>query len=646
VEVSGRGGLAYAGAADAGASAGKSGTLLLDPKNIVISDAPAGVFPQFNFIDPHPTSGGRFGYTASVLGSGKVVVTNPADNFGGSGAGAAYLFNGLTGALLSSLVGTNPNAGVGAGFVTALSNGNYVIASLDWNGGRGAVTWGSGTAGVSGILDASNSLVGSNPDDQVGGYFECHPAGLGCRVVGGVTALSNGNYVVASRLWNGSRGAATWGNGSTAITGTVSEANSLISSYPGDQVAGSTFGIVPLSNGNYVVNTPAWNRNRGASTWGNGSTGISGIISDANSLVGSQPGDLVGFVIPLRNGNYVVSSPSWNGQRGAVTWSNGSTGISGTVSDANSLVGSHPGLVGSHPGDEVGKYIAALNNGNYVVQSPLWNNGGGPNGRGAVTWGNGSTGVSGTVSEANSLIGSNPNDLVGLGLIPLSNGNYVVDSPHWHDNRGAATWGNGSTAITGTVSDANSLVGSNSGDKVGAFLTPLSNGNYVVQSPFWNGGRGAVTWGSGTAGVSGPVSEANSVIGQNYMDPAVTPLRNGNYVVSNTGWNGGRGVATWMSGTTGQTLDGANSITPQNSLVGMAPEAGLSVVIRDNPVSQTFLAAFVTEGGGRVTAGLVEPSQLPYAIGQSQTLAITPAFLTRTLNTGTAVDPSTWVGAR
>ena len=57
--------------------------------------------------------------------------------------------------------------------MTALSNGNYVVSSPDWtNGaaaGAGAVTWGSGTAGVSGPVSATNSLVGSTANDPVGG---------------------------------------------------------------------------------------------------------------------------------------------------------------------------------------------------------------------------------------------------------------------------------------------------------------------------------------------------------------------------------------------------------------------------------------------------------------------------------------------
>src|SRR5205807_1054725 len=101
------------------------------------------------------------------------------------------------------------------------------------------------------------------------------------------------------------------------------------------------------------------------------------------------------------------------------------------------------------------------------------------------TWGNGSTGVTGTVSATNSLVGGNPNDYVGFdGVTPLSNGNYVVESPYWNvgfnNGRGAATWGIGTTGVTGTISAANSLIGSNPVDYVTGFGNPLSNGNYLV----------------------------------------------------------------------------------------------------------------------------------------------------------------------
>jgi hypothetical protein len=165
---------------------------------------------------------------------------------------------------------------------------------------------------------------------------------------GYVTPLSNGNYVVRSPYWNGYRGAATWGDGTIGATGTVDSGNSLVGSIPGTSCARGSAGdcvgldgVTPLSNGNYVVRSPYWNGYRGAATWGDGTIGATGTVDASNSLVGSHVGDAVGLyggVTALRNGNYVVVSPSWNG-RGAVTWGDGTVGITGPVDETNSLVG-------------------------------------------------------------------------------------------------------------------------------------------------------------------------------------------------------------------------------------------------------------------------------------------------------------------
>jgi hypothetical protein len=91
-------------------------------------------------------------------------------------------------------------------------------------------------------------------------------------------------------------------------------------------------GVTALSNGNYVVHSPGWNGGRGALTWLDGSAGVRGVVSAANSLVGAFPHDSVGnsvatflTIVPVGNGNYVVASPSWNGGRGAATWHGAST---------------------------------------------------------------------------------------------------------------------------------------------------------------------------------------------------------------------------------------------------------------------------------------------------------------------------------
>jgi hypothetical protein len=538
-------------------------------------ETPGARAAQFDL--PTPDCSGAFGSNVTVLPNGNFVVTDPAYHASGPilDAGAVYLYDGVTLTVISILTGSTANDLVGSGGVRVLSNGNFVVISTNWNGGRGAVTWGNGTTGVTGTVSSSNSLVGSAAGDQIGSP--------------GVTALNNGNYVVTSTNWNGGRGAATWGNGTTGVTGVVSSANSLVGSTAGDQIG--KHGVTALNNGNYVVRSLFWNNsgvaNAGAATWGSGTAGVKGAVSSANSLVGSTANDEVGLsgVTALNNGNYVVCSYQWaNGavaQVGAVTWGSGTSGVKGTISSANSLIG-------STANDRIGiSGATVLNNGNYVVNSTQWHNGA-VVAAGAVTWGNGLGGTVGTVSAANSLVGSTTSDQVGFnGVVALNNGNYVVKSSTWDNgavaDAGAATWGSGTTGVSGAISAANSLVGSTAGDQVGQVVTALNNGNYVVCVGSWDNGAvanvGAVTWGNGTTGVKGTISSANSLVGSVANDSVgngfVTPLNNGNYVVISVSWQNGAslaaGAVTWGNGTTGAK----GAVSAANSLVATNPSCSL-----------------------------------------------------------------------
>lgn len=132
--------------------------------------------------------------------------------------------------------------------------------------------------GVNGVVNSSNSLVGSTASDRVGSED--------------VTALSNGNYVVRSPDWqNGAiarAGAVTWGNGATGISGVVNPTNSLVGGIANDQVGKG--GLAGVSNGNYVVMTPSWQKSAGATvgavTWGNGANGVIGLLNNSNSVFG------------------------------------------------------------------------------------------------------------------------------------------------------------------------------------------------------------------------------------------------------------------------------------------------------------------------------------------------------------------------
>jgi Repeat of unknown function (DUF5650)/Secretion system C-terminal sorting domain len=534
-----------------------------------------------------PVGSGQFGKTVTVLTNGNYVVTDPSYDEGGiTDIGAVYLYNGLTHALISTLKGSHANDQVGSGnsgsvAIFDLTNGNYVVISPNWDNGTivntGAVTWCNGITGINGVVSSSNSLVGTTANDIVGNTNIP------------VTELTNGNYLVLSTNWdNGTisnAGAVTWGSGTTGVRGAVSSTNSLVGSKLNDKV-GST-SIKVLSNGNYVVVSSNWDNatvsDAGAVTWGSGTTGVSGIISSSNSLVGSTANDQVGGsvlnipIIELTNGNYVVRSIVWdNGtiaNAGAVTWCNGITGRSGVIGSSNSLVG-------TVANDQVGLTgVTVLNNGNFVIRSSNWNNAAIVK-AGAVTWVNGTTGISGTINSSNSLVGSTANDQLGLnGITVLKNDNYVIRSSQWDNasvvDAGAATWASGAAGISGTISISNSLIGSKASDQVGG-VTALSNGHYVVVSPLWNNGTivdaGAATWANGTTGISGTISSSNSLVGSVSGDlvgnGGVAALTNGNFVVASVSWDNGTitdaGAATWVNGTTGMS----GVISSSNSLVG------------------------------------------------------------------------------
>ncbi|MBO9614626.1 MAG: T9SS type A sorting domain-containing protein [Dyadobacter sp.] len=370
-----------------------------------------------------------------------------------------------------SLIGGSAKDKVGLLKPVGLTNGNYVFSSPYWKNGSaenaGAVTWCNGATGATGLVSISNSLVGTDGTDFVGG--------------------------VQPVYW--------------PIFSLESESPRAT--------------VVPLTNGNYVVISFNWNRSgikwAGAVTWGNGATGTFGAVSPVNSLVGTVAMDRVGQlgVTALANGHYVVSSPLWNNgaklRVGAVTWCDGFTGRVGDVTIANSFVG-------SNQDDHIaGTGTTALTNGNYVIKSRDTQVNGMEQ-AGMATWADGSGVLTGSPDLTNSIYGSKPSDLVGWYVIPLPNGGYLVNSNSWNGAagyEGALTYGNGTAPIVGPVSSANSLVGTYHSDRVGIEgVNVLPDGNFFLVNRHWNNGVGAVTWvNSATAGTSGEVNDCNSALG-------------------------------------------------------------------------------------------------------------------------------------
>jgi hypothetical protein len=593
-----------------------------------------------NQVDIQGPPGARsFGRLVTVLPNGNIVVQDPSA--GDPIVGAVYLYS-PTGTRISTLRGSAPGDSVGQFPIVVLPSGNFVVPTLFWHDRSGAVTWVDGTTGLEGVVSPDNSLVGSSPDDQVGSdivvlangsYVVASPnwSNGGAQRAGAATfvpadgsvhgavsaanslvgvaaydsvgahiiALTNGNYLVSSPFWSNSgvvaAGAVTWANGQSGVTGTISAQNSLVGAAPFDRVGSEEEWYYPsvwaLPNGNAVVMSPDWDNgtvaDAGASTWIDGAAGLTGTISSANSLVGATAGDHIGaggldygFAV-LPGDRYAVISQHWSAPGaahvGAITWGDAAVGVRGVVSSSNSLIG-------SAENDLVVSRVYALSDGNWVVGSPYWSNGDVLE-AGAATWIDASAPLTGPISTENSLVGTTRGDQVGSSIAALHDGRYVVASPMWNNasalQAGAATWVDRSGPRTGTVSAANSLVGTTPGDGIGLDVAVLANGNYLVLNPHWNRDgverAGAATWARGDAGISGPVSALNSLVGDTAADGVggeAVPLSNGNVVAVAFGWHGGLGAATWIDGEIGRI----ETVSAQNSLVGGAVLQGLNAV--------------------------------------------------------------------
>ena len=523
-----------------------------------------------------PAGSGQFGKRVVFLPSGDFVVSDPGYDAGAvADVGAVYLYSGSDFSLIAILTGSTAGDQIGLDGsdpgIRVLSNGAYLVRSPNWDqpapllANAGALTWCDGGTGCSGVVSAANSAVGSSANDGVGGL---------------VRVLTNGNYLIQASAWDdpvgaiSNAGAVRFCTASAGCSGTLSAANSLVGSRLSDSV-----GVpVPLTNGNYIVVSRLWDNpsptlraNAGAATFCSGTSGCVGTISSSNSLVGTTVEDQVGErAAALLDGSYVVHSGLWNNvgltDAGAATWCNGTTGCAaGPVTAANSLTG-------AAANDQVGGSLTAtpLPGGAYTIQSQMVDRPGGAADVGAVTWcaagGVGCTGA--TVTTANSLVGTLLGDLFGPQVVSVGTGAFAVGLKQWDDpvslfgNVGAVTYCNAATHCQGaTPTAANSLVGSSAVDNVGDVFA-LSNGNYVVGSPAWNNVAltdvGATTFCNGTTGCQGPISPGNSYTGPTTGDLVggqVVALANGNYVVVAGSFDNGAttnvGAVRHCSGTTG-----------------------------------------------------------------------------------------------
>jgi len=391
----------------------------------------------------------------------------------------------------------------------------------------------------------------------------------------------------------------------------VSAANSLVGStsgtpfnyygttyyYGGDQVGGN--GVTELAHGNYVVNSPNWSFNKGAVTFGSGTSGVKGAVSSGNSLVGTLPGQASPAVDPSSTTNYY------------------------------SVAG----------GDQIGgNGINTLTNGNYVVRSDTWGNQ-----KGAVTFGSGTTGVSGVVSAANSLVGSTSatrysyrgntyyyggDQIGGNGFNELASGNYVVTSPNWNMNRGAVTFGSGSTGVKGEVSPANSLVGTTQG-QLNTPFDPASTGTYYsINGGDQVGNNGVTTLANGNFVLS--TSSFASNAGQVLIGtPGDISWLTGSAAGSTMSFNPSALSAT-LAGGTAVTLQASNDVTVNANITVLGTGGGAFTLQAGRSI---FLNSIIKTANGNFTAVAGDPG----AVAADRM----PGIATVTLGAGAAINAGT-----
>lgn len=589
------------------------------------------VFSAQKLIINGPQGSGRFGLGVYKLPNGNIVVTDPEFKVA---AGSVFLYDGKTLGLISQLDGQFPGNHVGSDGVIILPTGNFLVLSSKWGGQTGAVTWCDKNTGCNGSISPSNSITGNQIGDSIGTKEN-------------IIVLANGNWLLRSQYSN--RGAVTWGSGTAPVAGNISPQNSLVGSAYGDNIGRTTsifLLINPLKNGNYVVVSPDWNSNRGAVTFCLGNGTCVGEVTSTNSLVGSSPNDRIGShgqdepITELANGNFLVlSTYSPDGlHTGTLTWGSGTTGVTGPVSIANSVSpagelvtlgtgnyvlpvilndGSHgftfcdgtkgcsgapspaSTLVGVSPHDLDDSSVIATPDGNYLLVCATCSTGN-PNVKGAIVYGDGINGTVGPFTNARRIVNvqleylshtqllllpngkflfvtpysathsvtlidpANPptgpldesNSFAALHPFPLKvyvlkNGNYVIANPGYNGDgiiNGFVAFGDADRGIVGHPTPQNCLYGTMNQDDVGEEIFPLANGNYVVSSPYWNDSHGAITFGNGRTGVTGPVSSSNSLIGSQFKDYVgfkVLPLPNGDYISEQFEWNNEKGAVTW-----------------------------------------------------------------------------------------------------
>lgn len=548
-------------------------------ENEAASSSTSTTLDNFIINSPNTSADAGFGSKLLELPNGNIIIKGGdyISNF--QHHGEVYLFNPVTKAMIASFQGSNQQDQLGK-HIHILSNNNFVIASPNINNDRGAVMLINGVTGSQIGSTFSGNYTGHLLGDKIkvlsnGNFAIITMSDIGnstdtfgvVKIINGTTGqiiktftgaqdgdylgwifqeLDNGNIVIGSPNYTVDlkirAGMIMLINGNT-----LEKIGSEIcgdSAY--DNLGSST--IMSVGNGNFVVTSRSYNGSLGAIMLFNETTGTQIGTTITGALIGDQIGN--GPIVKLDNGNFVVSSTSENVD-GKV--------FAGSVRLMNSATGSVIGtkISGTYTFSQFGQKIIPLKNNNYVISTPIESNNG-LSAAGSIVLVDGLTGT----QIGNKIFGDNVSDYIGnTGILALDNGNFVVTSAS--DNVAGIEDAGSIMLINGTTGAqiGASIYGDDDYDNYGLRSAALPN-NFVIISNPNNDDQGVQNAGSVILlnGNNGDIVEEKTTgnFTSDQFGEGLTVLSNGNYVITSryytNGSNIAAGIAMLFDGTTHQQI--------------------------------------------------------------------------------------------
>ncbi|MEH3099063.1 hypothetical protein [Sphingomonas adhaesiva] len=556
-------------------------------------------------MKPSPLGGDNVGNAVTALPNGAYLILSP--NWNKTRGAVTFVAAGgtITGTISSSnsLVGTTGAEGnaiycpscvngtpdmfggdyVGSGGVTVLGNGNVLLASPKWSQQRGAITFINGTTGAlvdgtastTGSISAANSLVGTQAATRYVSSKSRYGNTVGQRYwVGGdqvgsipegasapVDLIGNDRFLLINNNWHNRTGSVTLGKsdgtfaGGGVFAGQVGAANSLIGS-----TASTVYTPSDLTQENYSL--------RYNGDW---------LGSDSYKV--------------LADGRIAIFSPNWSGTLGATTLMNGTTGLVGAVYAGNSAVG-------TVAGDQVG-YGGTYNTYELTNGKTLFVNINAVGTAGAVTELAAGAAFTGTLDATNSLVGAGAGDALGAnGVILLPNNRYIISSSFASGGQGAITYHDGTTPLTGTMSLRNSFYGDASllsfsglGYKLAAAGMLLMNFNAEGSGRVTLGFADPTGWTYARAAQS-QLTIAPSLIERSLNNGTLLILQASNDITINDA------IATSANATGNLTLEAGRSIVA-NANIGLG--AGALTLLANNSLAHGVVDAYRDGGNAAIT---------------------------------------------